>query len=45
VNDANADGREGLVLWTVDQVCRRLSCRRGWLYDEVEAGRFPVVRL
>ena len=32
-------------LWTPQQVCDALACRRSWLYDQVEAGRFPVVRL
>lgn len=33
------------VLWTADQVCAALGCRRSWLYDQVEARRLPVVRL
>ena len=45
VDDATDPGVDGLVLWTVGEVCARLSCRPSWLYDEVEAGRFPVVRL
>lgn len=40
-----ADEVPGTRLWTVEQVCAALACRRGWLYDQVEAGRFPVVRL
>ena len=32
-------------LWTPERVCQALACRRSWLYDQVEAGRFPVVRL
>jgi excisionase family DNA binding protein len=38
-------GGEAALLWTVEQVCRALACRRSWLYDQVEARRFPVVRL
>jgi len=34
-----------VLLWTPRQVCSALACRRSWLYDEVQAGRFPVVRL
>lgn len=33
------------LLWTPEQVCAALACTRSWLYDQVEAGRFPVVRL
>lgn len=33
------------ALWTPEQVCQALACRRSWLYDQVQAGRFPVVRL
>jgi excisionase family DNA binding protein len=45
VDDAKNAADDRAVLWTVGEVCGRLSCRRSWLYDEVEAGRFPVVRL
>lgn len=33
------------LLWTMEQTCTALACRPSWLYDQVEAGRFPVVRL
>ncbi|HVV42451.1 MAG TPA: helix-turn-helix domain-containing protein, partial [Nitrobacter sp.] len=36
---------ETLILWTPEQVCQALACRRSWLYDQVEARRIPVVRL
>ena len=35
----------GMLLWTVEDVCHALACRRSWLYDQVEARRLPVVRL
>jgi excisionase family DNA binding protein len=41
----SAAGEEPVPLWTVDQVCHALACRRSWLYDQVEARRIPVVRL
>jgi excisionase family DNA binding protein len=34
-----------LELLTPDQVCDLLKIRKSWLYDEVEAGRFPHLRL
>ncbi len=34
-----------MALWTPEQVCQALACRRSWLYDQVQAGRFPVIRL
>lgn len=37
--------RERLELVTVDQVCELLRVTRSWVYDEVEAGRMPCVRL
>ncbi len=33
------------LLWTMQQTCTALACRPSWLYDQVEAGLFPVVRL
>ena len=36
---------ETLLLWSPEQVCQALACRRSWLYDQVEARRIPVVRL
>jgi len=42
---AEAAGPVQPLLWTAEQVCAALACRRSWLYDEVEAGRFPAVRL
>ena len=38
-------GENPVLLWTVEQVCHALACRRSWLYDQVEARRIPVVRL
>jgi excisionase family DNA binding protein len=32
-------------LLTVDEVAAWLQISRDWLYDEVEAGKFPVVRV
>ena len=32
-------------LMTVGEVAAWLQVSRDWLYDEVEAGRFPVVRV
>lgn len=37
--------RGQLSLLTVDQVCKLLQVKRNWIYDEVQAGRFPVKRL
>jgi excisionase family DNA binding protein len=34
-----------LDLLTPDQVCGLLKVRKSWLYDEVEAGRLPHLRL
>lgn len=54
LDDGGADRRGGEdaaavvsppVLWTPDQVCAAWGCRRTWLYDQVEAGRLPFVRL
>ena len=42
---APESGEEDVLLWTVEQVCQALACRPSWLYDQVEARRFPVVRL
>jgi excisionase family DNA binding protein len=35
----------GEQLLTVDDVCRWFVVTRDWVYDEVEAGRLPFVRL
>lgn len=37
--------RSELSLLTPAQVCELLQVKRGWLYDEVQAGRLPAVRL
>lgn len=37
--------RESLSLLTMESVCELLHCKKGWLYKEVEHGRFPVVRV
>jgi excisionase family DNA binding protein len=34
-----------LELLTPDQVCDLLQVRKSWLYDQVEAGRLPHLRL
>jgi excisionase family DNA binding protein len=34
-----------LELLTVDDVCGLLKVRKSWLYDAVERGDLPVVRL
>lgn len=37
--------REELELLNIDQVAELLKLRKSWLYDEVEARRFPHLRL
>jgi excisionase family DNA binding protein len=32
-------------LLTPDQLCELLQVKKSWLYDEVEAGRLPCLRL
>jgi excisionase family DNA binding protein len=34
-----------LGLLTPDQLCELLQVKKSWLYDEVEAGRLPCLRL
>lgn len=34
-----------LELLNPDQVCALLQVQKSWLYDEVQAKRFPVVRV
>lgn len=41
--DTGGEGRA--LVWTIADACTALQCSRSWLYDEVEAGRFPVIRL
>lgn len=33
------------ALLTADQVCEWFNVTRDWVYDEVEAGRLPFIRL
>jgi excisionase family DNA binding protein len=47
---ADHSGRAGAVdgeeeLLTVDEVCAWFKVTRAWVYDEVEAGRLPYLRL
>lgn len=39
----NASG--DLELLTPDQLCELLQVKKSWLYDQVEAGRLPCLRL
>ncbi|MFG1878043.1 helix-turn-helix domain-containing protein [Sphaerisporangium sp. NPDC049003] len=41
------DGAEfvSLRLIDVDQLCGLWGVKKSWVYDQVEAGRLPVVRL
>jgi len=39
----NASGE--LELLTPDQLCALLQVRKSWLYDQIESGKFPCVRL
>jgi excisionase family DNA binding protein len=43
--DVPAAVRQRLSLLTADQVCELLQVTKPWLYDVVQAGRFPHVRL
>ncbi|WP_067484301.1 helix-turn-helix domain-containing protein [Actinomadura hibisca] len=40
-----ADDFESLRLLDVDQVCRLFRIKKSWVYDAVEAGTLPVIRL
>ena len=40
-----ADGAADLELLTVADVCALFQVTKDWIYDEVEAGRLPYVRL
>lgn len=42
---APSGGPPDIHLLTVEQLAAALSCNISWIYDEVEAGHFPVVRL
>jgi excisionase family DNA binding protein len=39
------DGAAGLDLLTVADVCALFKVTKDWVYDEVEAGRLPHVKL
>ena len=41
---ANSDQHD-LRLLTPDQLCELLQVRKSWVYDQVEAGRLPHLRL
>ena len=43
----DADAREPTEqrLLTVEDVCRWFAVTKDWVYDEVEAGRLPFIRL
>ena len=43
--DAGRDGTREEELLTVHDVCAWFKVTRDWVYDEVEAGRLPYVRL
>lgn len=34
-----------LELLTADQLCELLQVKKSWLYDQVEGGKFPCLRL
>jgi excisionase family DNA binding protein len=34
-----------LELLTPDQLCQLLQVKKSWLYDQVESGKFPCLRL
>ena len=36
---------DDLALLTAEQVCDLLQMKKSWLYDAVERGEFPVIRL
>ncbi len=39
----NGSGELGLL--TPDQLCELLQVKKSWLYDQVEGGKFPCLRL
>lgn len=43
--DHGSDRNGGDELLTVDDVCAWFKVTRDWVYDEVEAGRLPYIRL
>ena len=43
--DAGSDRTGEDELLTVDDVCAWFNVTRDWVYDEVEAGRLPYLRL
>ena len=45
VHSAAGERDVDLELLTPDQLCKLLQVRKSWLYDQVEAGRLPHVRL
>lgn len=40
-----AEGTQELRLLNADHVCRLLQVKKSWLYDAVEGGDIPVIRL
>jgi excisionase family DNA binding protein len=45
MSEITAAVRAELSLLTPDQVCELLQVKKDWLYDEVQRGRMPHVRL
>ncbi len=41
----SANTADELELLTADQLCALLQVTKSWLYDQVETGRFPCLRL
>jgi excisionase family DNA binding protein len=39
------NGSGDLELLTPDQLCELLQVKKSWLYDQVEGGHFPCLRL
>jgi excisionase family DNA binding protein len=39
------NGFGDLELLTPDQLCELLQVKKSWLYDQVEGGKFPCLRL
>ena len=39
------DAADHLELLTVDDLVQLLKVRKSWVYDEVESGRLPALRL
>jgi excisionase family DNA binding protein len=44
-NSSDATEFTSLRLIDVDQLCLLWGVKKSWVYDQVEAGRLPVIRL